>query len=701
MTARAPLVLLVALAGVLATRPARAQLISPGELAAVHAELEGVRNCTQCHTLGRRGVDPAKCLSCHEPLRDRIRRDEGLHANVARACANCHGDHRGRGADIARFDEPRFRHDLTGFRLAGRHADVSCRTCHTPAAITDPEVRRRKAAAGRLADTFLGLPDDCAGCHRDENPHTRSVSTDCASCHSPASWNRVPRFDHASTGFALAGAHVRATCTSCHGPEGRGAARFEGIDATCAGCHADDDPHGRQFTGRACSSCHGPSTWQSVPNFDHGRTAFPLAGAHVRIDCASCHGRGRNERWSGTAASCATCHEDDDPHGGQFGSTSCGSCHGAARWAGAERFRHDRTDFPLTGAHATADCESCHPDDGADVRAFADLPATCQSCHEDAHDGALGDDCQTCHATATWDRLAATFDAERFDHEGQTGFALVGAHAGADCAACHTPGARDGIRVTVLEEGATFPAVAHDACLSCHEDAHLGAFEDAPGGADCASCHGQDAFAPARFDAARHAEETPFALTGAHLAVPCAACHGGDADEPPTFALAQTCRSCHADLNPHGDTFADDAGVTACGDCHSTALWDLAEFDHAGTGFPLDGAHRTAECASCHVPETLPDGRVRQPFRGLDATCASCHETPHRDQFDGRSCASCHDTVRFTVEAFDHERTAFPLAGAHQAVACASCHTPERTPDGSAFVRFRPLPTTCAGCHGS
>ena len=420
--------------------PASAQLISPGKLAGVHAELEGIRNCTQCHTLGQRGIEPAKCLSCHEPIRDRIRRDEGLHANVSRACANCHADHRGETADIAAFNEPRFRHSLTGWALSGQHATADCRSCHTPERITDPDVRRRKARAGRLAHTFLGLPDDCASCHREENPHSRAISTACGACHSAADWNRVADFDHAQTGFRLAGAHAQADCASCHGAPGGGAARFEGIAQTCSGCHAGDSPHGRQFAGQPCSSCHGQAEWRGVPNFDHGRTGFSLAGAHVRIACASCHGSGRGATYSGVAATCASCHREDSPHGDQFGGQSCGACHGSARWDGAALFRHDRTAFPLVGAHARADCATCHTRDDAGRQRFAEVPTECQSCHEDAHDGALGADCATCHATAEWDRLASTFAEDRFDHEAQTGFALVGAHVRADCASCHTPG---------------------------------------------------------------------------------------------------------------------------------------------------------------------------------------------------------------------------------------------------------------------
>ena len=45
--------------------------ISPGKLAAVHSHLEGISNCTHCHTLGAQ-VSNEKCLACHKELKSRI-----------------------------------------------------------------------------------------------------------------------------------------------------------------------------------------------------------------------------------------------------------------------------------------------------------------------------------------------------------------------------------------------------------------------------------------------------------------------------------------------------------------------------------------------------------------------------------------------------------------------------------------------------
>jgi hypothetical protein len=55
----------------------------------------------------------------------------------------------------------------------------------------------------------------------------------------------------------------------------------------------------------------------------------------------------------------------------------------------------------------------------------------------------------------------------------------------------------------------------------------------------------------------------------------------------------------------------------------------------------------------------------------------------------------------------DHGLTKYPLVGGHARISCApchlrtvaACHRPEIR-NGVAFVRYKPLPTTCRGCHG-
>ncbi len=697
------LLLLVAIT----TQIAQAQLFSPGELTAAHASLEGIRNCTNCHEIGQRGISTAKCLNCHTPLRDRINQNSGLHARLSRQCGSCHKDHFGRQFDPVRLSTGSFDHTQTGFRLVGRHRNLTCRTCHTASAITDPGVRRFVGQAGRLSQTFLGLPDECGDCHNDDDPHGSAFQgQNCSSCHSPAGWSDVSDFDHAVTGFSLVGQHARATCASCHGDASRGPGRFANTSSTCTSCHSRESPHSQRLNARDCGSCHNPNGWNGVSNFNHSATGFALVGQHARATCAQCHGSASQgaARFRGVDENCASCHNDVDPHGTQFRARSCGSCHTPQTWNSAPNFNHNQTEFPLTGSHAQIDCASCHPGSGRDQQFSGTEFATCGTCHDDAHEGDFGTDCATCHITTSWQRMGQSFDASRFNHEEHTGYALVGAHLQLDCSTCHVQPPRndDAIRITLVggRSDASFPAVERDNCQSCHQDFHNGELTTVDGGPVCDNCHGQDGWTPTSFDLTRHAE-TLFPLSGAHLATPCTACHVSAGQEAPKFALETSCESCHVELSPHDDEFADSDGVTRCAECHNAVDWDLASFDHSQTGFALTGAHFALDCGSCHTTEIRPDGREVRRFQGLDTACMTCHteDDPHRGQFEGQSCETCHDTEAFTVSDFDHNRTRFKLEGAHINVACGGCHKPELDNSGQLFVRFQPLGMACADCH--
>ncbi|HSG67212.1 MAG TPA: cytochrome c3 family protein, partial [Bacteroidales bacterium] len=80
--------------------------LSPGDLAAVHAHLEGTTNCTQCHVLGDK-VSNEKCLDCHREIKARIDQNKGYHSSgevSGKDCFECHNDHHGRNFQIIRFD---------------------------------------------------------------------------------------------------------------------------------------------------------------------------------------------------------------------------------------------------------------------------------------------------------------------------------------------------------------------------------------------------------------------------------------------------------------------------------------------------------------------------------------------------------------------------------------------------------------------
>jgi hypothetical protein len=131
-------------------------------------------------------------------------------------------------------------------------------------------------------------------------------------------------------------------------------------------------------------------------------------------------------------------------------------------------------------------------------------------------------------------------------------------------------------------------------------------------------------------------------------------------------------------------------------------------FDHGRwAGFELRGGHATTQCSDCHTPRVPPDARGRTWEPALGQGCHDCHDNPHGAQFEleGRTdCALCHDEGARDFSTFDHERDSrFPLGDTHRGVACERCHVSELPPElknAQPVVRYKPLATECASCHG-
>jgi hypothetical protein len=381
----------------------------------------------------------------------------------------------------------------------------------------------------------------------------------------------------------------------------------------------------------------------STAQFDHARTDFALEGAHRALTCVSCHKSGEAFRKAGNA--CIDCHKQDDYHEAQLG-TDCAGCHSSISWAGG-RYDHSKTRFALTGVHQSLSCGGCHLGGR-----YQEAPRTCVGCHatDDAHRGERGEDCGNCHTTAEW-------GAARFNHERETGFALLGQHARLACQGCHRNGKFDDNLPTD--------------CVGCHraDDSHAMRFGD-----KCQDCHGNDVWKPVDYD---HAVKTKFALVDAHAKVACHTCH--------TAAVAQQklgtdCASCHRALDPHGARLGD-----ACDNCHAQQSWrgDIT-FDHDLTSYPLLGLHTVVSCAQCH--RTLD-------FTAAPTTCNDCHvsQDVHRGGL-GSKCDSCHSPNGWGIWDFDHAKeTGFALTGAHRPLTCASCH--QQTPGTVKMTG------DCIACH--
>ena len=427
-------------------------------------------------------------------------------------------------------------------------------------------------------------------------------------------------------------------------------------------------PHGNLTT--PCQNCHTFTAWKPIrnlPEFDHSQTKFPLRGMHKGVTCRECH---TDLVFSHASTKCADCHADI--HRGQLGA-NCEQCHNVSGWRVAvQNIQRHFNRFPLVGAHALLQCDSCHKN--AAVGQFQGLSTDCLSCHaaqfqqaSDPNHAASGfpSACQDCHSMNTWFGV-------KFDHLRFTGFALTGMHATLDCNACHA--------------GGHFKGTPAD-CLGCHaKDFATAKNPDhitAGFPTSCATCHNTSSWMNVNFD---HAV-TGWPLSGAHAKVPCAQCHiNGHYAAMPT-----TCSSCHmADFQRTTNPSHSAAGFpTDCSICHSTISWANATFNHSLTGFPLTGAHTTLPCQTCHV-----SGK----FTNLSPLCVSCHlkdfqgttNPNHTAAGFPQQCQVCHNTTAWIPASFNHSTTGFPLTGAHASVPCASCHI-----NG----KYTGTPTDCYSCH--
>ena len=140
--------------------------------------------------------------------------------------------------------------------------------------------------------------------------------------------------------------------------------------------------------------------------------------------------------------------------------------------------------------------------------------------------------------------------------------------------------------------------------------------------------------------------------------------------------------------SPHGSAIGD----MDCSACHTTDDWSLDDgaaagggFDHAATGFPLVGQHRSTPCSGCHDA-------------GLDLSqaCDGCHRDPHARKLRD-SCAECHTASAWsdTATLARHRRSRMPLTGRHAIIECAACH---RRQDARSFAS---TPSDCFACHAA
>jgi hypothetical protein len=554
--------------------------VSPGPLAKAHAKIDATLECLRCHGKGGSKADmDGRCLACHKEVAWMRAANRGFHARVAsKNCASCHPDHGGREFQLVVWDEgspAKFDHRRAGFVLEGKHAQLECAACHTP------KLQRSPAAAliqkQDHAQSWIGLETTCIDCHTDV--HRDQLGRKCETCHSQTAWKPAPGFDHAKSDYPLTGKHEQVECMKCHAApqfvkahDAKGVALAEWKPlphADCTPCHKD--PHNGRFKG-TCAKCHLTTGFRLInpEQFDHDQTRYPLRGKHAQVTCRRCHvpaegGFGPKPKF----AACGDCHKD--AHNGTATLAGkvvdCAPCHSVNGYTPSTYSvaLHQKSAYPLEGAHAAAACAACHRKLAPEARGAAALgsarvmirPAhtACVDCHADPHRGrfrgqgprARKADCLACHGMNAFS--PGKFDIKmHFDCD----FRLEGAHLSVPCQACHEELKAPPPQSTLVAAAASLPLLTFESkkrqCVECHANPHGTQFAHRKDRGACEGCHGNDAFRPAsRFD---HDRDSKFKLEGAHHKVACAACHSPTRDAAGKafvnyLTAPSRCEACH------------------------------------------------------------------------------------------------------------------------------------------------------------
>ena len=385
-----------------------------------------------------------------------------------------------------------------------------------------------------------------------QSPHGSNFKIDCSYCHESTDWKVIPikiSFNHnTQTSFKLTGQHSSVDCRSCHK-----SLIFSEVKSNCSSCHKDIHQNSLEIN---CSKCHSTKSWIVTDIIKiHNQSRMPLVGAHLDVDCASCHKYYFKLYFPPISISCISCHSNNfisaqSPNHIQAGfSTDCQDCHTARNftWA-ADNFNHNF--FPLTGGHNISNCFVCHQQGNN----FKGLTTDCYPCHSSTYLSTtdpnhtqlnFSHDCSMCHSIINW-------SSSTFDHS-KTGFQLVGAHASLNCVQCHASGYTN----------------TPSACYNCHQNDYANTnnppHKSAGFPTDCTQCHNQSAWQPSTFN------HSQFPITsGRHSGLQCSDCHTTISN----FSIF-SCITCHthsqANTDPHhGEVGGYVYSPTSCYGCHPT-----------------------------------------------------------------------------------------------------------------------------------
>ena len=578
-----------------------------------------------------------KCDDCHFDVHKSQLKEK--------TCARCHA--------TDGWEKKSFEHNdpqLSDYKLAGKHGNVSCEKCHPKETI---KVKSQGKSVKREVRKLKAIKsDNCSDCHFDVHKE-QFKDQRCDACHTVKNEWKKNIFKHEDKkykGYKLEGKHAKVECEKCHA---KSEVKFKEFSLekkatlgkfkplkyeTCNGCH--EDIHKGKYEQR-CDKCHAPDSWKPK-DFLHDPISFELKGAHKIIGCNECHEN--TEIYTGLESDCSQCHKRE--HNNQF-LQSCRDCHKQVAWIPVN-FKHTGVGFRLSGTHKILDCKDCHLSGD-----FRNASTDCFICHQNDYQSAPNhisssypQDCTECHISAV------AWVETNFKH---TSFTFRGPHSALknDCSTCHNSSAQ-------------FPAGTSDSeCFNCHSVSSVASssYEGVSSPSHtalgfsytCTDCHSESTWTNPRYT------HQSYNLRGTHTSLNCDSCHQSGYPGQYTGATEDDCYTCHA--NDHSQQHP--SYPQTCTQCHSTSAWLPAS---AHQSFNLVGVHQTLNCIDCHQ-----SGYPGQYAGTAEDDCYACHASQHASQHPSfpTDCTQCHSTSTW-VGATQHQT--FSLIGIHKTLDCIKCH---------------------------
>ena len=514
----------------------------------------------------------------------------------------------------------------------------------------------------------------------------------------------------------MRGMHEKVQCSQCHVKP-----VFTNVGKNCQDCHVD--VHQNKM-GTNCADCHTVQGWNiAVQQVKDHQNRFPLLGVHAALQCEDCHKSAAVGRFQGLSTACISCHQSDYQRTQTLGGnvpnhvvanfpTTCESCHTFDSWVGGTfngtNFNHAAPpiNFPLTNGHANVPCTSCHVGNNYNLQ-IAATDCGHAGCHLTTWQQTTNPQhtaaptvfpiatCSNCHNTVSW--LTANFD------HSTTGFPLTNSHQLAPagrvqaCTDCHI---NNNYNLQIQPTDCGNSQCHLTTWQQTNNPTHAAA--GAPfAAANCSTCHNPTLWTNVVFN---HSA-TGWPLTGSHQLAPagkvnaCTDCHTGNNYN--LTAANTDCYGCHRTAWQSTATMGGSVpnhitagfATSMCSSCHDTVLWSDGKFDHAGTGFPLQGPHMLA-----------PRPTVTGAIGPMVNACTDCHTGGNYSAgFPTTDCYGCHQNYYTNAQTYG---TSVPNhISANYPTACTSCHTTWVTTawTGAAFTHtaFR-IPhngSSCSDCH--